>query len=99
MMLEGRLEALLEQEPERHVQARDERDGRGERRERPLLRLACRLPVEVEAREIALLAPPPGGLRDGDERQARRRHQRLLRAPDCDVDTPLVDLERYGPDR
>ena len=58
------------------------------------LRLARPLPVEVEARQRP--ARVPGALRDGDEREAGRRHQRLLRAGDDDVDAPLVGLERHG---
>ena len=47
--LERRLEAVVEDHPERHVEAADQRDGRRERRVEHLLRLPRRAPVEVEA--------------------------------------------------
>jgi hypothetical protein len=48
--LEGGLEALLEQHPERDVQPRDERDRRRDRGVEGRLALARALPVPVEAR-------------------------------------------------
>ena len=48
--VERSLQSLLEQEVERDVEPRDERDGQRDRRVELLLRLARPLPVEVEAR-------------------------------------------------
>ena len=46
--------------------------------------------VEVEARQLGLLGALPGALAERDERQARRQHERLLRAGDQHVDAPAV---------
>ena len=48
--LEGGVEPLVEDQPERHVQPCDERDRRRHRRVEGRLALARDLPVEVEAR-------------------------------------------------
>ena len=52
-------------------------------------------PVPVEPRQRRRLGALPGALGDGGEREAGRRHQRLLRAGDDDVGAPGVGLERH----
>jgi len=90
--VERSFEPFLEQQAERDVEAGDERDGRRERCVELGLRLLSPLPVEVEARR----APGRGErrVRDGTEPEARRSHQRLLRARDDDVEPPGVGLAR-----
>ena len=92
--VERSLEAFLEQQPERDVEPGDERHRRRERRVELCLRLARPLPVEVEARRRA--GGGERGLRDGAQAEAGRRHQRLLRARDDDVETPRVRLAAHG---
>ena len=92
--VEGRLQALLEEEAERDVQRLDERDGGRERALELRLAGARALPVVVEARARAERLP--GGRRDGGDAEPGRGHQRLLRAGGDDVDPPLVGLERDG---
>ena len=92
--VERSFQSLREQEVERDVEPRDERDGQRDRRVELLLRLARSLPVEVEARRR------PGrrqrGLGDGGEAEPGRGHQRLLRPGDDDVEAPRVGLARDG---
>ena len=92
--VERSLQTLLEQELERDVEPGHERDGQRDRRVERLLRLARPLPVEVEARR----RPGRGQRRlgDGGEAEARRRHERLLRAGDDDVEAPRVGLAGDG---
>ena len=80
--LERRLE--LEAEPDRG------RPGRLAFREA----LAVLVEVEVEARHRRALGRGPGAVRDGDHREARRDHPRLLRPGHDDVEAPAVHVER-----
>ena len=95
MALEGVLEPVLEQEAERDVERDDQRDGGREGGVELLLRRPRPLPVEVEARQRRAPDLLPGGRGDGRGREPRRRHQRLLRARDDDVEAPLVHLQRH----
>ncbi len=90
-------EPVGEDQAERDVEAADQRDGRRERGVERVLRLLVRAPVEVEA--ARRLDAREHVLGDGDRREPRRRHQRLLRAGDDDVDSPGVGLERDGAER
>ena len=94
--LERRLEALLEDEAERDVQAADQRHGRREGGVELRLRLAHALPVEVVAGQAGAGRSLPRGLGDGDDGEPGRGHQRLLRAGDDHVHPPRVGLERDG---
>ena len=94
--LEGGVETLLQQEAERDVEGDDQRDGRREGCVELRLRGAGPLPVEVEARQGGARDLLPRGRRDRRGGEAGRRHQRLLRAGDHDVEAPLVQLERHG---
>ena len=95
--LECRLQPVVEQQPERDVQAADQRDGRRECRVQLVLGLLVRDPVEVEA--ARRLRPLQHVRRHGDHREPGRGHQRLLRAGDDDVDPPRVRLERDRTER
>ena len=81
--------------PSARIERGDEGDRRRERRRAGRERVAELRPVEVEARERRARASLPRRRRDGDEREPRRRHQRLLRAGDDDVESPRVRLERH----
>ena len=91
-----RLEPLLEQQAERDIERHDERDGGREGAVELGLRLPGSLPVEVVARQRRARRELPGGLGDRDRREARWRHQRLLRTGDDDIEPPAVGLERDG---
>src|SRR5215216_152364 len=73
--------------------------GRPRRLRRVLLvgRLRRR-PIEVVARHPRLFVHPHGPLTNANEPKARRRHERLLRAGDDYVDSPLVGPQRTGPE-
>ncbi len=89
------LQALVEEHPERRVERDDERDG-GRERSRPRRERGSQLlPVEVEARHGRSPRPLPGPRGHRRHREPRRRHQRLLRAGDDDVEPPRVRLERH----
>ena len=94
--LERVVEAAVEQQPERDVERDDERHGRREGAVDLLLRFARAFPVEVEARQRRPGDLLPAGGRHGGGREPGRRHQRLLRAGDDDVEAPVVHLERHG---
>src|SRR5579884_498885 len=84
VLFEARLEPGVEQHPEGDVEPLDQRDGRRERGVEHLLRLPRAPPVEVErARRGEAVEEALGDARRGE---ARRAHQRLLRAADDDVD-------------
>src|SRR5215210_1675386 len=55
-------------------------------------------PVEVVARHPGLPVHPHSPLADAYEPQARRRHERLLRACHDDVNIPLVGPQGAGPE-
>ena len=95
--LERCVEPVVEQQAERDVEAADQRHRRRERGVELVLRLLVRAPVEVEA--AGRLRPREHVLRDRDDREPGRAHQRLLRAGDDDVDPPRVRLERHGAER
>ena len=61
------------------------------------LRVARPLPVEVVARQRRPGDLLPGGGRHGGGREPGRRHQRLLRAGDDDIEAPVVHLQRTAP--
>ena len=98
MALEHRRQRLVLDHAERHVERPDERDGRRERAVGRVLALALQGPLPVE---VVVARPAParvGGdleraLRDRGEREAGRRHERLLRAGHDHVDAPLVGRE------
>ena len=92
MPVERRLEPFFEEQAERDLERRDQRDRRREGRVELGLRLARALPVEVEARRAS--GRRVGRLRDGARPEPGRRHQRLLRAGDDDVETPGIGLAR-----
>ena len=92
---ERALHALLEEHAQRHVERGDDRDGGRERRRSALERRLRARPVEVVAGERRPRGALPGGLRDDSEREARRRHERLLRPGHDDVEAPRVRLQRH----
>ena len=94
--LERRLEARLEEHPERDIEAAQERDRRREGGVEVVLRLLRRRPVEVERPRRH---PRPRALGDRGEREPGRAHQRLLGAGEHDVDPPGLRLERDGAER
>ena len=93
------LDALVQELPQRDVELDDEAYRRGPRRlgRVLLVGLPGRRPVEVIARHPRLFVHPHGPLANAHESQARRRHERLLRAGDDDVDSPLVGPQSTGP--
>ena len=86
---------LVEQQAERDVERDDERDRGREGAVELLLRVARPLPVEVVARQRRPGDLLPGRGRHGGGREPGRRHQRLLRAGDDDVEAPVVHLQRH----
>ena len=58
--------------------------------------LALLAQVEVIARVLGLLHRRPGAFADAEIGEARRNHDRFLRAADEDVDAPAVDVEMRG---
>ncbi len=58
--------------------------------------VAHALPLEVVARKASGGRLLPGRLRDGDDGEPGRGHERLLRAGDDHVHAPRVGLERDG---
>src|SRR5207244_10752435 len=76
--VEGGLESLAEDQPERDVETEDQRDRGRERRVESLLRLPRAFPVEVEARRRGLASLRECGGRLRDEPEAGRRPHILL---------------------
>ena len=95
--LERRLETVVEDQPERDVEAADDRDGRCEGGVENVLRLLVRTPVEVEGSRRLRLREHALGHRG--HRQAGRAHQGFLGTGDDDVDPPGVGLERHSAER
>jgi hypothetical protein len=90
------LQALVLDQLQRDVEAEEQRHGRRERARALGLALGRLAPVEVVAAATLGVGSGERALGDRRERQAGRRHQRLLRAGDDDVDAPRVLLEPRG---
>jgi hypothetical protein len=90
--LEDPIQTLLLDQAQGDVEGSPESDSRGERAVRGLLGLALRRlrPVEVVAAPGDLCRQGHRPLVDRRERQAGRRHQRLLGTRDHDVHPPFV---------
>ena len=56
-------------------------------------------PVPIGRAQFGLLVHLAGAVVGGDEAEAGRRHQALLRAGHRDVDAPVIHLERHAAER
>src|SRR5215203_3109347 len=94
------LDALVDELLQSDVELDDQAHRRSPGRLRRVLLVGFlrRRPVEVVTRHPRLFVHPHGPLAHADEPKTRRRHQRLLRAGDDDVDAPLIGSERTGPE-
>ena len=99
MAQEHVFEPLLEQHVDRLAQREQQMHRRGAGIFAVVLAAFALGPVPIGRAQAGLLVHLAGAVVGGDEAEARRRHQALLRAGHRDVDAPGVHLERHAAER